>query len=90
MYALSTLSPLAHLSADLLWALKHDLEAAAYDCDSLAMCEIAIEAAQEVTDAIRDQIGYEYDGDSEDDDYDGDSDLHSLDCDHLAAADEVM
>ena len=39
-----------------------------------------------MADAIRDQVGYDYDGD----DYDGDSDLDSIDCDYLAAADEVM
>ncbi len=88
MYALS---PLSHLhSTDLLFGLLYDFQAAAADLEDFALTEIAIDAAQDMADAIRDQVGYDYDGDSEDDDYDGDSDLHSLDCDHLAAADEVM
>ena len=87
MYPLSPLSPLANIhSADLLWALKTDFQSAVDDLDDEALIEIAISAAQDMADAIRDQVGYDYDGD----DYDGDSDLGSIDCDYLAAADEVM
>lgn len=87
MYPLSPLSPLANIhSADLLWALKNDFQSAVDDLDDDALIEIAISAAQDMADAIRDQVGYDYDGD----DYDGDSDLGSIDCDYLAAADEVM
>jgi len=85
MYALS---PLSHLhSTDVLFGLLYDFQAAAADLDDFALTEIAIDAAQDMADAIRDQGGDEhYDGD----DYDGDSDLDSLDNDYLAAADEVM
>ena len=81
------LSPLANIhSADLLWALKNDFQSAVDDLDDDALIEIAISAAQDMADAIRDQVGYDYDGD----DYDGDSDLATIDNDYLAAADEVM
>ena len=87
MYPLAPRSPLANIhSADLLWALKNDFQSAVDDLDDDALIEIAISAAQDMADAIRDQVGYDYDGD----DYDGDSDLDSIDCDYLAAADEVM
>ena len=87
MYPLSPLSPLANIhSADLLWALKNDFQSAVDDLDDDALIEIAISAAQDMADAIRDQVGYDYDGD----DYDGDSDLATIDNDYLAAADEVM
>ena len=85
MYALS---PLSHLhSTDLLFGLLYDFEAAAADLEDPALTEIAIDAAQDMADAIRDQGG---DDDYDGDDYDGDDDLHSLDNDYLAAADEVM
>jgi hypothetical protein len=85
-----TLSPLSHIhTTDLLFGLLHDLQAAACDCDDAALAEIAIDAAQDIADAIRDQgeaeTGPLYDGC--DDDYD---DTHELDCDDLASADEVM
>ena len=74
---------LSHLhSADLLFGLLHDIQAAACDCEDAALAEIAIEAAQDIADAIRDQ------GEAETEPlYD---DAHELDCDDLAAADEVL
>ena len=89
MYPLSPLSPLANIhSADLLWALKNDFQSAVDDLDDDALIEIAISAAQDMANLIR-EVGY--DGDDYDgDDYDGDSDLATIDNDYLAAADEVM
>ena len=79
---------LAHLSPDMLWALKNDFEGAASDLEDAQLIDIAIEAAQDMADLIR-EVGY--DGDDYDgDDYDGDSDLATIDNDYLAAADEVM
>jgi hypothetical protein len=78
---------LSHLhSSDLLFGLLHDFQAAACDCDDAALAEIAIDAAQDIADAIRDQ-GEAETGPLCDDDHD---DTHELDCDDLAAADEVM
>ena len=85
-----TLSPLSHLhSSDLLFGLLHDFQAAACDCDDAGLAEIATEIALEIADAIRDQGEAETGPlcDDCDDDYD---DTHELDCDDLAAADEVM
>lgn len=82
-----TLSPLSHLhSSDLLFGLLHDIQAAACDCDDAALAEIATEIALEIADAIRDQ-GETETGPLYDDDY---NDMHELDCDDLASADEVM
>ena len=79
---------LAHLSPDMLWSLKNDFEAAASDLEDAQLIDIAIEAAQDMANLIR-EVGY--DGDDYDgDDYDGDSDLATIDNDYLAAADEVM
>ena len=76
-----TLSPLSHIhTSDLLFGLLHDIQAAACDCDDAALAEIATEIALEIADAIRDC----------DDDGDGYNDMHELDCDDLASADEVM
>jgi len=83
-----TLSPLSHLhSTDLLFGLLHDFQAAACDCDDAALADIATETALEIADAIRDQAETEPLYDDCDDDYD---DTHELDCDDLAAADEVI
>lgn len=75
--------PLSHLHpADTLFALLHDMQGAATDCDDPALAEIAIEAALTVADAIRDQ------GEAETEPlYD---DAHELDRDDLAPADEVL
>lgn len=87
MYALS---PLSHLhSTDVLFGLLYDFQAAAADLEDFALTEIAIDAAQDMADAIRDQGEAETEPlyDDCDDDYD---DTHELDCDDLASADEVM
>ena len=85
---MNTLLPLSHLhSTEVLFDLLGDFQAAVAGCDDADLAEIANEAAQEIADALRDGDADPLYDDSDDDGY---NDMHDLDCDDLAAADEVM